>query len=54
MWHDHQFSQRNKATKRAGVGVEFGGQEGVGQNLKKRAGGRQYRGRLRKIVGLGE
>ena len=46
MWHDHPFSQRNKATE-GGVGVgvksnrEGGGDE---QNLKKGGGGRQYRG----------
>ena len=43
MWHDHPFSQRNEATKRA-MRVKVGGDgEGkVGQNLKK--GGRKYRG----------
>ena len=38
MLHNHPFSQRNKATKRA-VGVEVGGNGGeVGQNLKKGGG----------------
>ena len=32
MWHDHLFSQRNKATKRA---VVLEGEGGVGQNLTK-------------------
>lgn len=51
MLHDHPFSQRNSATKRA-VGLEVGGngEEGVGQNLEKR--GRQYRRGLFKIGGL--
>ena len=42
MWHNHPFSQRNKATERA-VGVRVGdGREGeVGQSLKK--GGMQNR-----------
>ena len=38
MWHDHPFSQRNKATKRA-LELEVGGKIGWGgrvkQNLKK-------------------
>ena len=32
MWHNDTFSQRNKATKRAGLGS-------VGQNLKEKGGG---------------
>ena len=39
MWYP--FMQRNKTAKRA-VGMEFGGDGGGGQNLKK--GSRQYRG----------
>ena len=30
MWHDHQFSQRNKTTERT-VGVEFGGDRNGGE-----------------------
>ena len=40
MWHDYQFSQRNKAAKKhEGIGVCVGmcvGWVRVGQNLKKR------------------
>ena len=58
MWHDHQFSQENKATERAvevnsehwTLEVEIGG-VGGGQKLKKR--GRQYRGSLHRTGGLG-
>ena len=36
MWHDHPFSKKNKATKRAlALRLETRG-GGVGQNLKKR------------------
>ena len=45
MWHNHPFSQRNKATKRL-VGLRLMGR--VGQNLKK-GGVRLYRGNLHKI-----
>ena len=47
MWHDHPFSQRNKATEGGvGVGVKSNREGGGGdeQNLKKGGGGRQYRG----------
>ena len=41
IWHDYQFSQRNKAVKKhkgigVCVGVCWGGWGRVGQNLKKR------------------
>ena len=54
MWHDHLFSQRNKATKRAlGLGLGYkkkgGGGEEVGKNLKKQ--GREYRCGLKKNRG---
>ena len=55
MWHDHQFSQRNKTIKRA-VGVEVGGyleEEGWGgQKLKKGVGNKGVKGGLQKIGGF--
>ena len=54
MWDDNSFTQRNKATKRAGIGV-LGCvrlEAEVGHNLRKRES-RQYRESLYKIGVLG-
>ena len=53
MWYDNPFSQRNKTPERA-VGGGGWRQQGkrIGQNLKKGAGVRQYRGGLHKIGGV--
>lgn len=50
MWHDHPFSQRKKATKRA-LKVEVGCKWGLNKIWKK--GGRQFRGHLHEIGGGG-
>ena len=55
MWHDHPFSQRNRS-REGTVGLAFegdremGGEEWVGQNLKKRGVGNRVG--LHKIGGL--
>ena len=46
MWHDHTFSQRNKATNTAG---EMSGGRGF-KKIEKREG-KQYREGLHKIEG---
>ena len=52
MWHDHQFSQRNRTTVGT-VGVGVGGDRELGGGgTKCEKGGKKYMRRLRKIEGL--